>query len=545
MVRRGQPAHLDLDVRASRPADHRADELQRVAPAGAHHAPAKASEARERAAVVEPEGDRWPLLDHVLRIVAGLQRHLVAAIGEGAGGPVQQQPRRVPALGEGPHGIPAIRVRRFPHGLERAADDAVARPGRHHEGHLRPAIVAVKEPVDGRVADLGAAVELQGAAIGRLGGRERQVGRARRIEARGTGPVGPLREARGRVMVGGRRRWRVHQRHQPGEGQGGNVRADHVRRIAGDARNRDRAGLQRHVRDRAGVPANVEEALAVDHLFVAVAVHVLRHAEGDVGNLEQRHPLRHVDGDAAAERADPAIGAQLLEQLRRQFRQLLAQHFGRIAPAARQPGRGGGQRHGGEAARDGARLGPEAPRGLGARQRRAASARASAARPRRAPASRSPEARSPPGRGAARSPHPARPAADREAGSAAPASVAARVGGYLPDHPAGPRGSGAGRSRRSRCAARASAAPSPHRSAAPRRRNGRRRRSGWWRSPRAGIGAENTSPRASRRGTSRAGRNPCPRHGRWRRARAAAGRSRRASRPGRRRAGRGTAPGPP
>jgi hypothetical protein len=61
------------------------------------------------------------------------------------------------------------------------------------------------------------------------------------------------------------------------------------RRLACTVNAGDWRGVQSHVVNRAGFPADLEPAVAVDRLLFAVSVDVLRHPEGDVRDLQDRH----------------------------------------------------------------------------------------------------------------------------------------------------------------------------------------------------------------------------------------------------------------
>ena len=79
------------------------------------------------------------------------------------------------------------------------------------------------------------------------------------------------------------------------------------RPVAERRRPRDRRRLERHRRDGAGVPADVEEPLVVDRLLVAVEIDVLGDAERDVRHVDDVLPLRDEHVAAAQERADRLV----------------------------------------------------------------------------------------------------------------------------------------------------------------------------------------------------------------------------------------------
>ena len=90
----------------------------------------------------------------------------------------------------------------------------------------------------------------------------------------------------------------------------------HVGYAARQAGDRDRRRLEGHVRNRARVPAHVEEALGVDRLLVTVAIDVLGDAEGNVGHVDDRQPLREEDIEAPAEGSDEPAQVEFLGVLR-------------------------------------------------------------------------------------------------------------------------------------------------------------------------------------------------------------------------------------
>ncbi len=121
----------------------------------------------------------------------------------------------------------------------------------------------------------------------------------------------------GEVVAGGvvEHRGRTGERHAPCRHQRGLVAARHQRGrcIARRPGARNRAGFQHDLAQGAGVPAHIKMRLAINLLFHTVAVHVLQHAEGDVGHVDDRRPLRGVQLHAAAHGADPAPRGETVE----------------------------------------------------------------------------------------------------------------------------------------------------------------------------------------------------------------------------------------
>jgi hypothetical protein len=99
------------------------------------------------------------------------------------------------------------------------------------------------------------------------------------------------------------------------------------------------ARLQGHVGNLRRIPTDVEEALGVDRLLLAVAVDVLCDGEGDVGDVDDRLPFRVPLRVAAQEWAEELAQVELLHlepvDLRQGGMLELAQHLGRLPPQRR------------------------------------------------------------------------------------------------------------------------------------------------------------------------------------------------------------------
>jgi len=127
------------------------------------------------------------------------------------------------------------------------------------------------------------------------------------------GPVGPPGIAGDRVDKRILRCCGIDQGHETGEENGRDVAAWHRGRVARIESSSIGPGMKRHVRDGTGAPTDLEKALCVYGFFIAIAVHILRDAEGDVRHVENRCPLGNENVEAAPERSDVAVQVDLIQ----------------------------------------------------------------------------------------------------------------------------------------------------------------------------------------------------------------------------------------
>ena len=80
--------------------------------------------------------------------------------------------------------------------------------------------------------------------------------------------------------------------------------------------HRDRVGHEGDIGNIPGVPSNVEDAFRVDNLLDAVPIDILRHAERDVGNINNRLPFCDDGIETAQERADGRPGVDPPNQVK-------------------------------------------------------------------------------------------------------------------------------------------------------------------------------------------------------------------------------------
>ena len=86
------------------------------------------------------------------------------------------------------------------------------------------------------------------------------------------------------------------------------------RNIAGRAGASDGRGVESNIRERTGMPADVEISVRVNGLLVAIAIDVLCHPERDIGNVNDGDQLFLNDPLAppARERTNIAVQVELV-----------------------------------------------------------------------------------------------------------------------------------------------------------------------------------------------------------------------------------------
>jgi len=124
--------------------------------------------------------------------------------------------------------------------------------------------------------------------------------------------VGPDRiAARGVHVIERARAGGVDERHELAQVNAGHRARANVWHVACRIYNRRLRRMERHRWNGHGNPAHVEQSFAVDRVLNAIAVHVLRHIECDVGHVEERHPLSYDFVFAAPERTDVSVRIEL------------------------------------------------------------------------------------------------------------------------------------------------------------------------------------------------------------------------------------------